>query len=977
MYQINYKDYTRSCIPVQLRQIIRLYTDDSSFSIYLKLRHPITHYIEELDEYSLATLRRNAMYSTLVDEVALDIFVDLKPIICLQFFDKAMFFKVFELINGLLPTQRKSKQILHCKETEISSLFKDLKTKLLLFSSLLTKLSFQVQYLIFCLLSVGLLTLLSLSPEFFDILLSCKAEQATGMLESLFIQHLKLKSDDLIEKLRQLKKEEFKSIPNYEPNYYYVRRVLITPSMIYCHWPILQQSSRVLRKYMSSDNLLRVTFRENNLNPIRFCSTYIEQIRCVLSNGLIIGKQKFVFFAYSQAQIREQSCWLISSEIKPCNILSTIGIFNLNQSASLVESRIGLAFTTTIPVSTLCKNNVKMQEDIIRNKFIFSDGIGKMSKDLCLLCQKQTKYPTSTAFQIRLAGFKGVLMLCPNLLERTVIVRPSMKKFESDDYTLEIVRAASYMKGFLNRELIVLLGTLGVPDNILADCQARSIELLLQSLTTHDANNEGKEHCFDCTDYPSYLWPTFQYLKMEKDPFGKSLLLVSVLKNLKKMVKKANIFIEQSCRLIGVLCETRELAEDEVFIQIEEPGKERKILTGRVFVTKNPCLHPGNIRILNAVNNEKLKYLINVIVFSSQGNRPCFNMMGNGDLDGDIYFICWDKKIFPLRIAEPMQPSKKSFTKISAKDECPINSMGLVQEDIKDFFCTFLHSDNIGRISNLYMAHADQSEQRAFSKECIELAEMHSISVDYAKHGNEVSSSIISSYKVSKSPDFMLGNKLRPDKSKYQSNKALGLMYRQIIEVYKKILQTYQKEKLEEVEEQINCTFLVEGFEEYLCKSMNEYIDFSRDIKKLMVIYGAALEAELISGLIIKIEKSQKHARRDYEIKQELIAIIQKMILFYNKNNEDNLKKASARYFIVYYNKDTDKILENSEGSRKILKNDDFLRFTRLWNTYNDSNIHLEKEGNKGKINKIWSFPWVLSGEELIKIVKNKKNPLI
>lgn len=61
-----------------------------------------------------------------------------------------------------------------------------------------------------------------------------------------------------------------------------------------------------------------------------------------------------------------------------------------------------------------------------------------------------------------------------------------------------------------------------------------------------------------------------------------------------------------------------------------------------MLVTRSPCVHPGDIRILNAISAAevpKLKGMINVIVFSKKGDRPDFNKMGSGDLDGDIYWI--------------------------------------------------------------------------------------------------------------------------------------------------------------------------------------------------------------------------------------------------------------------------------------------------------------------------------------------------
>lgn len=41
-----------------------------------------------------------------------------------------------------------------------------------------------------------------------------------------------------------------------------------------------------------------------------------------------------------------------------------------------------------------------------------------------------------------------------------------------------------------------------------------------------------------------------------------------------------------------------------------------------MLVTRNPCNHPGDIRLLEAIDCPELQYLYNVIVFSSKGDRP-------------------------------------------------------------------------------------------------------------------------------------------------------------------------------------------------------------------------------------------------------------------------------------------------------------------------------------------------------------------
>jgi RNA-dependent RNA polymerase len=45
-------------------------------------------------------------------------------------------------------------------------------------------------------------------------------------------------------------------------------------------------------------------------------------------------------------------------------------------------------------------------------------------------------------------------------------LRESQIKFPSNDLSLNVVRCATYSQGYLNRQLIMLLSCLGVPDHI-------------------------------------------------------------------------------------------------------------------------------------------------------------------------------------------------------------------------------------------------------------------------------------------------------------------------------------------------------------------------------------------------------------------------------------------------------------------------------------------------------------------------------
>lgn len=48
-----------------------------------------------------------------------------------------------------------------------------------------------------------------------------------------------------------------------------------------------------------------------------------------------------------------------------------------------------------------------------------------------------------------------------------------------------------------------------------------------------------------------------------------------------------------------------------------------------------------------------LHHLEDVIVFSALGSRPACDEMSGGDLDGDIYFVIWDRDLVPLEEHPP------------------------------------------------------------------------------------------------------------------------------------------------------------------------------------------------------------------------------------------------------------------------------------------------------------------------------------
>ena len=84
---------------------------------------------------------------------------------------------------------------------------------------------------------------------------------------------------------------------------------------------------------------------------------------------------------------------------------------------------------------------------------------------------------------------------------------------------------------------------------------------------------------------------------------------------------------------MGCIDETGLLKENEVFIQCStvclyeeslahfEAKKSEPyfVVKSRVAVAKNPCMHPGDIRVLNAIDVPELRHMVDCIVFPACG----------------------------------------------------------------------------------------------------------------------------------------------------------------------------------------------------------------------------------------------------------------------------------------------------------------------------------------------------------------------
>ena len=287
--------------------------------------------------------------------------------------------------------------------------------------------------------------------------------------------------------------DEFKAQTEYlqESDQQEVHRVNQTPSMLLFMPASYEQVNRVLRKYQKhKENFLKLSFtNERQEKSFYFTESQkylVSLIYNALVSGVTVGTRHFTKLSYSNSQIKQHSIWLVCEDIKKGlvrdDLIKSLGDFSQEKNILKQFARIGQCFSTTQHFKTLGSSDLCEIQDVFNvdpasgARYCMTDGGGLISKKLSQEINKKYGLLHCSAYQIRLGGRKGVLLMDPSLKEDSVFARDSMKKFESPSTDLEIIRCATYSQGHLNRQIIQLMVALGVPKELFLNLQKSIIE---------------------------------------------------------------------------------------------------------------------------------------------------------------------------------------------------------------------------------------------------------------------------------------------------------------------------------------------------------------------------------------------------------------------------------------------------------------------------------------------------------------------
>ncbi|XP_028966489.1 RNA-dependent RNA polymerase 2 [Galendromus occidentalis] len=714
------------------------------------------------------------------------------------------------------------------------------------------------------------------------------------------------------------------------PGTAYIRRIFITPTRKIFRFPELHTQNRILRNF-EPDYAIRVCFRDDNLEKLTFAifnmktkeSFLKEVVGRHLCEGLKIGSRRYDFVAASSSQLRDHGVWVYARDqfgFEAETIRGWMGDFHDINNVATRMARMGQCFSSTqetveiLPEEELHWRDITHFESVhplSGRPYCFSDGCGKISQELmqqvwCTLPHHAMELHPS-ALQIRYRGCKGMISLDTTLPGRKLVLRESMIKFQcTSPRKLEVIKWSAPMNMFLNRSLIAILEHHGIRTDVFLRLQLEMIMQVADSLVC-EASALRVLTSFVKTPVPFAGLAEVGW-ELVRDPFIIQ-MLYDLLKNaLVNLKVKANVAIpvNEGRNMLGVVDETGILDYGQVFIQFTEmpytdvSNARVRIVEGDVVITKCPCMHPGDVRRLRAVDVPQLRHIRDCVVFPSRGKAPHPFEMSGSDLDGDEYVCIWSEELIFERNAMPYVYDDKPFGVNPFKHN----------SDETNFFCNYIGNDIIGIISNAHLAWADQAG--IASEKCLALVGKASKALDFAKTGD--AADLYPNEKPEKFPDFM---EKGDHKHSYQSQKALGILYRTVRQIMAVNDTMLSKGNIAPLE--------VPGWQMFRERAQAALQRYNERLAHIMEQHGVVSEGEVFSGVIGTVNTFDAVSTSSFRAEKANIALLierQKCVLmeetkqqfqcefeedcalFGARTEEDRhmirIQKASAWYMVTY-----------------------------------------------------------------------------
>nr|XP_023915657.1 probable RNA-dependent RNA polymerase 5 [Quercus suber] len=547
--------------------------------------------------------------------------------------------------------------------------------------------------------------------------------------------------------------------------------------------PYLHKTKTHLQRVLGDENVLVVKFAEEVADRRQLDISWdsYSMYNKIAREGILVGFYRYQFFVFKDGGKEEKKKDPTSSSVK-CFFIRMESIETVYEARSLFMhahqlpsvanymARFSLILSKTTKLEVdLASVNIQRIEDVLctdrEGKVVYekpekprihTDGTGFISEDLALICgnnvhrgertrdenietnpsivelesnllamqrQESKAQEPPLLIQFRLfnngCAVKGTLLVNKKLPPRTIQVRPSMIKVETDPKlsnirtvnSLEIVGTSNQpKKTYLSRNLIALLSYGGVPKEYFMDILSNALSDAHRVFSNKGAALRVSVNHGEIDDF------NVARMILSGIPLDESYLqyrLSILMKEEKKSLKGGKLHVPECYYLMGTVDPTGLLESDEVCVILDN-GQ----ISGKVLVYRNPGLHFGDIHVLKATYVKALESFIGnakfAIFFPCKGPRSLGDEIAGGDFDGDMYWVSRNPQLLEhFKVSEPWTPSysvhKVPNNAIPLKKPTDFSSMELEQELFKLFLSTrFQPSYAVGVAADSWLALMDR-----------------------------------------------------------------------------------------------------------------------------------------------------------------------------------------------------------------------------------------------------------------------------
>jgi len=807
-----------------------------------------------------------------------------------------------------------------------------------------------------------------------------------------------LKAVKLKEKLFDVKSTENKNLFTFDGQIYNFQ-VQITPTCMYYLCNDIDLAQTILFKFPEHvERFLLVKFIDENLQPNRSVKSILGfyHYKKFIENIKLLGRS-YEFFSFNSSQVQDRAFWTFYSDekIKASTLLGYIESQHFKSSSQSI-SPIDLNMDSVSEYINKVSDQLKNSYDIFDLK---KDGI----QVLPLILQNAVqRYVTLTAhtkgLSLRKYTYEGYISedlleeisakFClgnlPGLILRSrgqdflVIRNPNSEqkrslyfyedvfnKFDLDSVkSFEIVEIPHYRPAFLNKYLIKLFEVFfgawsqyEYRNNTEYLTFVKGIQTVLSRFSEHVASDSVelfKRVIFSSKYANSVLNPILSTSKyFSQDLFFRKLRESMNIKVNYDISSKLKINTEYGAYLLGIVDDTGNLKQGEVYYQIDNPLEKapyEENLFPFVVIVRKPYMeytlldqniNSSDIRVFSVsliryLRNDAYKNLKNCIVFSHEDKEFVLNSCANiQNIKRSNYFhLFWDQHLIPERFQKklnPLGPGPLPFEFPQKKDQDHENTFSSDFNFNESFLpfdeynnTTFSHSDTscdikfnrfklkmmnsflkliknprMKDLKNLHLAYADLPRRQNSDKNLLPLISYcyreFNINNPLSQLQKENATFLLNILESSKYLPVHNYNKEIKSTSAASEETLLSKIYSIIMLSESSLLTT--SAVVQNKSNNINPLLIYKGYEKYIKHGFKVLILYKYDIQRLCFLYNCSNESDLFIGfnkrnkLFAKELKANHFSENTTHLKDYIRALTQK----YKQLFSQSLKTAGVK----------------------------------------------------------------------------------